>query len=236
MKIAVIPARGGSKRITRKNLREFYGRPILSYAIELAINSGMFAHVVVSTEDTEIARVARDCGAEVPFQRPQMLADDFTTTVSVIANAVHACDSLGWRADFVCCIYPTAVFSMPEDLENAFKLLVKSGADYCFPIAQFPSPVQRALKKSITGELQPIDASSELCRTQDLEPAYYDAGQFYWGRRDSWVKAKPIHSNAVGYVIQSWRAVDIDSEEDWNQAEIVYEVLRLRNKPPHRRM
>jgi pseudaminic acid cytidylyltransferase len=219
MNIAVIPARGGSKRIPRKNIKEFGGKPMITYAIRAAINSGLFDHVLVSTDDAEIANIANEWGAETPFVRPAELANDFTATVPVVAHAIEACEALGWVVSNVCCIYPAVPFIEVADLEKTFKQLELGNADYCFPVTEFPSAIQRALKQNSNGVMQPYYPEFELTRTQDLEPTYYDAGQFYWGKKDAWFRNPRIHSSGVGCVIPSWRVVDIDTPADWDLAE-----------------
>ncbi len=219
MNIAIIPARGGSKRIPRKNIKEFGGKPMIAYAITAAKNSGLFDHVLVSTDDAEIAIIAKEWGAETPFVRPAELANDYTATVPVVAHAIHACDALGWYFSNVCCIYPGVPFIQVEDLQGAFKHLEAGGIDYSFPVTEFPSTIQRALKRNNDGVMQPFYPEFEFTRTQDLEPAYYDAGQFYWGKKEAWLSNPRIHSSGVGYVIPSWRVVDIDTPADWDRAE-----------------
>jgi pseudaminic acid cytidylyltransferase len=222
MNIAIIPARGGSKRIPRKNIKHFNGKPMIAYAIEAAKVSGLFEHVVVTTDDEEIAQISRQWGAETPFIRLASLADDHTPTVPVVAHAINACSSLGWKFDFVCCIYPGVPFIQVDDLKRGLKLLSASGADYSFPVAEFPSAIQRALKRGRDGDMAPFYPEHVLTRTQDLEPAYYDAGQFYWGTMQAWVTNTNLHSGGVGIPISSWRAVDIDTPDDWHRAEMLY--------------
>ncbi|MBK6637173.1 MAG: pseudaminic acid cytidylyltransferase [Rhodocyclaceae bacterium] len=225
MKIAVIPARGGSKRIPRKNIKPFAGKPMIAYAIEAAKVSGLFEHIVVTTDDEEIGDFARDYGAETPFLRPTELADDHTPTVPVVAHAIQACCSLGWGVEHVCCIYPAVPFLQVSDLAAAFKLLQRSGTDYSFPIAEFPAAIQRALKRGADGRMQPLQLEHELTRTQDLEPGYYDAGQFYWGSAQAWLTNNRIHRSGVGLVIPAWRVVDIDTWDDWDRAQLMWRAL-----------
>lgn len=226
MNIAIIPARGGSTRVARKNIKLFRGRPMIDYAISAAKASGLFAHIVVSTDDEEIATIARDCGAETPFVRPSHLADDFTATAPVIAHAVDACRDQGWSFKQVCCIYPAAPFLREEDLHGALALLSESNVDFSFPITTFPSAIQRALKRNKNKETSPFYPEFETTRSQDLAPAYYDAGQFYWGKAEAWLQDHvKIHSNGVGFVIPNWRVVDIDTPEDWLRAEAIYDSV-----------
>jgi pseudaminic acid cytidylyltransferase len=222
MNIAIIPARGGSKRILHKNIKEFCGKPMIAYAISASKESGLFEHVVVSTDDEEIAQIARIWGAETPFVRPSELADDHTATAPVVAHAIETCQALGWQFDQVCCIYPGVPFIQIDDLNGALALMNLSQADYCFPVTEYPSGIQRALKLLHDSKMQPFFPEFELTRTQDLESAYYDAGQFYWGKKEAWLKDLRIHSCGLGYVIPSWRVVDIDTPEDWYRAEILF--------------
>lgn len=226
MNIAIIPARGGSKRIPRKNIRNFAGRPMISYAINAALDSELFTHVIVSTDDHEIAETARIYGAEIPFIRPGELSDDHTPTVPVIKHAIDQTEALGWFADYFCCIYPAVPLIYNSDLLAAFKLLQNSAsADYSFPVTQFPSAIQRALRLDSSGATSSFYPEYEPKRSQDLEPAFHDAGQFYWGRCKAWKKNPRIHNSGLGLVIPSWRVVDIDTEEDWRRAEIIYKML-----------
>ena len=219
MNIAIIPARGGSKRIPRKNIKTFSGQPMIAYAIKAAQASGLFERVVVSTDDAEIQSIANSLGAETPFIRPAELANDFIATVPVVVHAIHACEALGWQFENICCIYPGVPFIEVADLQGAFAKLNECAADYCFPVTEFPVPIQQALRKKTNGQMQPISAESELMRSQDLEPAFYDAGQFYWGRKQAWLTNRRILSSGVGYEIPSWRVVDIDTPADWERAE-----------------
>lgn len=229
MKIAVIPARGGSKRIPRKNIKPFAGKPMIAYAIEAALESGLFEHVVVSTDDAQISRIARQLGAEAPFERPVDLADDHTPTAPVIVHAIEACEALGWKIGDVCCIYPCVPFIQIEDLRKSWQLLESNQAAYTFPVTEFPSAIQRALKRNADGTMQPFYPEYEPVRTQDLEAAYYDAGQFYWGRRDAWFEYPRIHSNGLGLPVPAWRVVDIDTMEDWYYAERLYKIMMSEN-------
>lgn len=222
MRIAVIPARGGSKRISRKNIRLFAGRPMIDYAIAAARDSALFEHVIVSTDDNEIAAIAQALGAEVPFMRPAALADDQTPTVPVISHAIAQCDALGWRADSVCCLYPGVPLLQITDLQASAAELAADESRYVFPVAAYPSPIQRALLRAPDGATRPASPQYAGTRTQDLEPAYYDAGQFYWATRKTWLDGLNIHQNARTMVLPEWRVVDIDTEDDWLRAEIIY--------------
>lgn len=225
MNVAIIPARGGSKRIPRKNIKVFAGKPMIAYAINAAIVSGLFEHVIVSTDDEEIASISRQYGAKTPFFRPVELADDHTPTIPVIIHAINACVALGWEVDTVCCIYPGVPFIHLDDLKAGLELLKISREKYCFPVTEFPSAIQRGLKRAHDGCIAPFFPEHELTRTQDLEPAFYDAGQFYWGRVNAWQTSNRLHSNGVGLPIPNWRVVDIDTNEDWDRAELIYRAL-----------
>ena len=225
MKIAVIPARGGSKRIPRKNIKLFRGKPMITYAIECAKRSGLFDRIIVSTDDDEIAKISLEGGAEIPFIRPKDLADDLTPTVPVIAHAISACENSGGRIEYACCIYPCTPFMRESDLILGLDLLKNSNADYCFPVAEYPSSIQRAMRKLENGLMSPFYPEFELTRTQDLELAFYDVGQFYWGSQTSWKTKYKLHSDSIGLSIPGWRVVDIDTLDDWTRAEYMYDVL-----------
>lgn len=227
MRIAIIPARGGSKRIPRKNIKPFAGKPMIGYAIEAARASGLFEHVVVSTDDQEIADIALSFGAEVPFMRPPELSDDHAGTIPVIAHAIEACRRLGWDAQQVCCIYPGVPMIQVDDLRAAHTLLENDGgADYAFTVAGFPAAIQRALRRSPQGNMSPFHPEHVKTRTQDLEPGYYDAGQFYWGTAPAWLSGTSPHQNGRGLIIPEWRAVDIDTPDDWRRAELLFQALQ----------
>jgi len=225
MRIAVIPARGGSKRIPRKNIRQFLGRPMIAWAIGAARETNLFQHIIVSTDDEEVAELARRWGAEIPFLRPVDLADDLTPTVPVVAHAVQSCLAFGWVLDHVCCIYPCAPLLQVADLVAAFHLAQSQDADFVFPVTEYAHPVQRAMRRLPDGKMQFLWPENELERTQDLEKAYHDAGQFYWGKASAWLMHKKMHTDGVGMPIPNWRSVDIDSPEDWTRAELLFKAL-----------
>lgn len=225
-RLAVIPARGGSKRIPRKNIREFCGKPVIGWSIEAAIASGLFSKIVVSTDDPDIADVARHFGAEVPFIRPSSLSDDYTPTVPVIG---HAIAELGGSQVFTqtCCIYATAPFVRPEDLVQCHALLIESGADYALPITTFAFPVQRGVTVDKDGRLEMLHPDLVSTRSQDLPPVFHDAGQFYFGQSDAWLSGRPIMGHeAAAYVVPRYRVQDIDTLEDWRRAELMFTAVR----------
>lgn len=226
MNIAIIPARGGSKRIPRKNIKDFHGKPIIAYSIEAAKASGCFDRVIVSTDDTEIAEVARAYGAEVPFMRPDEVSDDYATTMDVIQHAIGWCESQGWKLEYVCCIYATAPFIEHSDLQVGYDKVQQPNVSYAFSATTFPFPIQRAIKLSSSGEVSMFDAQYELTRSQDLEEAYHDAGQFYWGKVDAFKRGDRFfaeHSQIVQ--LPRKRVQDIDTVEDWELAEALYSAL-----------
>ena len=225
MKIAVIPARGGSKRIPRKNIKDFCGRPMIAWAISAAKESGLFDRIIVSTDDEEIAELARSWGAETPFVRPAHLADDLISTVPVIAHAVKSCLNFGWVADYVCCVYPCVPFLQISDLIAALDLVQARKADFVYPVTEYAHPIQRAMRQLPDGKMQFLSPEYELKRTQDIEKTYHDAGQFYWGKASAWLGHKKMHTDGLGISIPNWRVVDIDSADDWRRAELIFKAI-----------
>lgn len=223
--IAIITARGGSKRIPRKNIRPFLGKPILAYGIDAARQSGLFDEVMVSTDDDEIADIARQYGASVPFRRHATTADDYATTADVLTEVLGQYEELGQSFELACCLYPTAPFVTPDVLKRAVDLLVDRQFDTVYPVQRFSFAVQRAItiRDNRVAWLNPEYA---LTRSQDLEPAYHDAGQFYLFRPDVFRKTgKLITDNAGGLVIPELHAHDIDTEDDWQIAEFKYRLI-----------
>ncbi len=222
MKIAVIPARGGSKRIPRKNIKLFHGRPMIAYAIEAAKKSGLFEHIIVTTDDAEIAEIANSFGAEIPFMRPPELSDDFTPTVPVIAHAIKDCVELGWSVNEVCCIYPGVPLLSESEILTGYALLQQMESGYSFPVATFPSAIQRAFRRSDDGRVEPFYPAYASTRTQDLEQGFFDVGQFYWGHASAWLQGLNIHLNGRTFILPEWKVVDIDTPSDWERAELLY--------------
>jgi pseudaminic acid cytidylyltransferase len=198
---------------------------MIAYAIGAALASKVFDRVIVSTDDSEIAEVAKAYGAELPFVRPPELADDHTPTVPVIGHAIRVCDQLGWGVEDVCCIYPGVPFISTDDLRSSHEQLVSTGANYVFPVTGFPSPIQRALRRLSDGTVHPFQPEHTATRTQDLEPVFFDVGRFYWGRKQAWLDGLNIHLNGTTLLIPEWRVVDIDTPSDWERAELVYSAL-----------
>lgn len=226
MKVAIIPARGGSKRIPRKNVKLFCGRPMIAWSIEAAIESGSFDHIVVSTDDEEIAEVAEKYGAQVPFRRPQELAHDLAATRPVVNHAINEVCARYGRPDAVCCIYATAPFLRGIDLHAAYAMLVEHALEFVFSAGIYSYPIQRAFRMSKSGVGERLYPEHRFTRSQDLEPIYHDAGQFYWGRPSSFLENKDsIESRSRPYVIPSYRVQDIDTLEDWRRAEVMASYL-----------
>lgn len=224
MTLCVIPARGGSKRIPLKNVREFCGRPMIGWPIAAALESDCFDRVVVSTDDPVIAKVARDAGAEVPFFRPANLADDHTPTRPVIAHAIEAFGIEGP----VCCLYATAPFVVPEDLRCGLARLVAGGVSYAFSVTRFGFPIQRALRMGPDNAVAMFQPEHFQTRSQDLEEAWHDAGQFYFASAEQWRADMPIYGpGAVGIPVPRQRVQDIDTEEDWRLAELLFRAQGL---------
>ena len=227
MRLAVIPARGGSKRIPRKNIKPFCGKPIMAWSIEAAMRSGCFDRIVVSTDDDKIAGVARDAGAEVPFMRPAALADDHTATIPVVRHAVQWQATTGTPAELVCCIYATAPFVRPEDLQRGLETLQRLNADFVFSVAKYSPPIQRAIRIDAQGRVAMLYPENFNVRSQDLEEAYHDAGQFYWGTARAWSKSTELFgSRSAAVVLPAHRVQDIDTSDDWRRAELMFDALR----------
>ena len=228
MRLAVIPARGGSKRIPRKNIKPFSGKPMIAWSIEAALESGCFDHVVVSTDDDEIAELARHSGAEVPFVRPSELSDDRTGTIPVIRHAVEWFAERGQMPVHVCCIYATAPFVRAADIRRGLDVLISSASEYAFSVTSYPFPIQRAIRITANGCVEMFSPEQFNTRSQDLEDAFHDAGQFYWGRATAWLTGKVIFGpHAVAVQLPRYRVQDIDTPEDWQMAEHLFRAVNL---------
>jgi N-acylneuraminate cytidylyltransferase len=227
MKLAVIPARGGSKRIPRKNIKLFCGKPMIAWSIESALQSGCFDQVIVSTDDAEIAEVARQCGAQVPFMRPAELSDDYTGTTSVIAHAINWFATQAQMPEQVCCLYATAPFVTAADLRTGLQTLLETDCDYVFSVSSYAFPIQRAIRISKSNRVEMFSPEYFNSRSQDLEDAYHDAGQFYWGQAKAWLDNKMIFSSAsTPQLLPRYRVQDIDTPEDWQFAEYLFHIDR----------
>ncbi len=226
MKIAVIPARGGSKRIPRKNIRPFCGKPIIAYSISAAQQTGLFDQIVVSTDDEEIASVARGCGATTPFMRPREIADDFTGTNAVVKHAITWFNEQNHDVTHACCIYATAPLVQARFIQHGYDALARSDAAFAFSVTSYAFPIQRALRLTSDGRVDALYPEHRMTRSQDLEPAYHDAGQFYWGSARAFLEDTPLFSSgSIGVVLPRFLVQDIDTLEDWEQAELMYQAL-----------
>ncbi|MBS4051178.1 MAG: pseudaminic acid cytidylyltransferase [Methylomonas sp.] len=223
MKIAVIPARGGSKRIPRKNVKEFCGKPMIAWSIGAAQTSGLFDHIIVSTDDAEIAEAAKTWGAEVPFMRPLELSNDYVGTRAVTKHALEWAMAAYGNIAYVCTIYATAPFIKATDLSDGLALMVESGKSLAFTVTGFPYPIQRALRITETHGVAMFQPEHRMTRSQDLEPAYHDAGQFYWAKAEAILAGIPTFSeDAAPLVLPHFQVQDIDTEDDWLRAELMF--------------
>jgi pseudaminic acid cytidylyltransferase len=224
--IAIIPARGGSKRIPKKNIRNFLGKPIIAYSIETSLNSGLFDEVMVSTDDPQIAEIAEKFGAIVPFLRSKESSDDFSTTADVISEVLKEYKNRNQTFDYACCIYPTAPFIKIETLKTAFDLLIQEKTNTVLSIQKFGFPIQRAFLKDENQKLNWRESENALKRSQDLEPAFHDCGQYYFFNVEEFLQSqKLISENAIGLEVSELEAQDIDNEVDWKLAELKYQLL-----------
>lgn len=226
MKIAIIPARGGSKRIPRKNIKLFAGLPMIAHPIQCALQSNLFDRVIVSTDDDEIAKVAQKYGAEVPFIRPPELSDDHANTASVMVHAIDWLRNSGVKIEAVCCIYATSPFVQAEDLKNGLELLKSGEWRIVFSATSFAYPIFRSFAKVESGGLKMFYPEYFDTRSQDLPEAFHDAGQFYWGQEKAWHDGSSAFELSSTIVqIPRWRVQDIDTYEDWERAEIMWGVM-----------
>jgi N-acylneuraminate cytidylyltransferase len=225
--LAIIPARGGSKRIPRKNIKDFLGKPIIAYSIEAAIKSGLFEEVMVSTDDEEIAKIAKYYGAKVPFIRSTKNADDYATTFDVIKEVILKYESLNQTFDYTCCLYACAPFVTANKLTDAFDVLKKENFDSVLPIIPFGFPIQRALKKAENNKTTFFNPEFSMTRSQDLDQSYHDAGQFYWMNTENCLQKNAVLTDNTGsIVISELEAQDIDTELDWKLAELKHKLIQ----------
>lgn len=224
--IAVITARGGSKRIPKKNIKGFFGKPMLAYAIEAAKKSELFDTVMVSTDDKEIAAVAKNYGAEVPFMRSAKTASDYATTYDVLEEVLTEYEKLNIRFDIVCCIYPCVPFLTADSLKTAYKQMSEEKTEAVMPVCKYPVPIEWAMAVN-GGILVPNDRKAQLIRSQDLVPKYYDVGMFYFCKTSALLENKTlVPPNTGAYIIDETECQDIDTMEDWKSAELKYKILR----------
>lgn len=226
MKVLVIPARGGSKRIPKKNIRLFHGRPIIGWSIAAALESAIFDRVLVSTDDHEIGEIAKAMGAEVPYIRPAELSGDMAGTKGVIQHAIGWFGENGGTPESLCCLYATAPFVRSDDLRHGMQMLEYSKADFVIPVTSFPYPIERALTVEATGRVAMICPERVDARSQDLPEAFHDAGQFYCGRTDAWMTETSVfQANTLALQVPRYRVQDIDTMEDWEQAELLFAAI-----------
>lgn len=227
MNIAIIPARVGSKRIPRKNIRAFAGMPIIGYSIKAAQDCGLFDHVIVSTDSEEVAEVAGQFGAEIPFVRPSELSDDHTPIAPVLMHCLVWLASRGIKAQYACCILATAPFVQTEYIRRGYEMITNEKASSAFAVTSFPFPIQRALKIKADGSLAMFWPEHELTRSNDLPEAYHDAGQFYWLDVSVFMREGRVYNHDARPVfIPRWLVQDIDTPEDWETAEIMFEAFQ----------
>lgn len=224
--LCIIPARGGSKRIQKKNIKDFLGKPIIAYSIEVALNSGLFDEVMVSTDDIEIAGIASSYGAKIPFMRSKKTSDDFATTFEVIEEVLADYKLNDKTFKYTCCIYPCAPFTTKNNLELSYQLLIKHNFDSVIPIIPYSTPIQRAIREE-KASIKYFYPKYSLSRSQDLELSYYDAGQFYWlDTNNCMIKKSLITDNSGSVILSELESQDIDSKIDWKLAELKYELLQ----------
>lgn len=224
--IAIIPARGGSKRIPRKNIKDFLGKPIIAYSIEAALNSKLFTEVMVSTDDGEIAEIAKKYGAIVPFLRTNKNSDDFATTADVLSEVLNEYKKLEKEFDNLCCIYPTAPFVTSQKLKDSFNLMIEKKADSVIPVVKFSYPIQRAFRITEENKLEYIWPENINKRSQDLELTYHDAGQFYWLKTKSFLLNQSlICGSSIPFIIDEISVQDIDCEADFKIAKLKYKLI-----------
>lgn len=227
MRVGIIPARGGSKRIPRKNIKDFCGKPMIAWSIEAAKASACFDKVIVSTDDQEIANIAQLWGACVPFIRPPELSDDYTGTIPVIRHAVQWLQTHEGEVDFACCIYATAPFVSEQDLQAGWKLINGSEYDYAFSVTSYGFPIQRAIRITEQGRVGMFNPEYSIYRSQDLEEAWHDAGQFYWGTAEAWCEERAIFGEgSIPVKLPRHRVQDIDTSEDWTKAEWLFRAMQ----------
>lgn len=228
--VAIIPARKGSKRIPGKNIKDFCGKPMIAHSIDCAIKSGLFSKIIVSTDCDEIARISKNHGAEVPFMRPGQLADDFTPIANVYLHVLELLSEKQKLPKYFCGITATAPLMQERYLREGFEMMEEKQAPAAFSVCQFPAPIQRALKVSNDGSLKMFWPENELVRSNDLELAFFDSGQFYWLKTDTFMEEKKVWlPGSLPVTLPRHLTQDIDNEDDWKQAEIFYKFMQYKN-------
>lgn len=222
---AIIPARGGSKRIKKKNIKIFNKRPMIYWPLKLLKTSKMFDKIVVSTDDKNIKNISLKFGADIVIDRPNELSDDITGTQAVIKHSIKHLEDKKFKIDYVCCVYPCTPFLQITALKKAANLAYKY-KKFVFPIVEYSHPIQRAMYMKKKNDLSFLNKRNENVRTQDLKKTYHDAGQFYFGNKKTWISTKKMHSYSKGIVLPGWRVVDIDNNDDWLRAEKILNILK----------
>jgi len=231
MRVAIIPARGGSKRIPYKNIKDFCGKPMIAWSIEAAKASGCFDKIIVSTDDHGIADIAQEWGADVPFMRPSELSDDYTGTIPVMRHAIQWLDANESKVGYTCCIYAAAPFVSAYDLQSGWELINGSDYDYAFSVTSYGFPIQRAIRINEQGRVGMINPEHFITRSQDLEEAWHDAGQFYWGKAEAWCEERAIFDEgSVPVKLPRHRVQDIDTPEDWTRAEWLFRAMQAEGR------
>lgn len=226
MNICIIPARGGSKRIPNKNIRLFCGKPIIEWSIEAALKSKCFEKIIVSTDSKEISKISKEFGAEVPFIRPKNLSDDHTPTIPVINHAINFVNEKYGSVEYACCIYATAPFIESSYIISGFKKIIDEKANFAFSATSFPFPIQRAIMIDSNNRSKMYFPEKFNTRSQDLKSSFHDAAQFYWGKASAWLKNKNIfEENSLPIIIPRYKVQDIDNEEDWLRAELMFKCI-----------
>jgi pseudaminic acid cytidylyltransferase len=226
-KIAIIPARLGSKRIKKKNIKEFISKPMIYWTLKKLINSQFFDKIIVSSDSSKILKISKKFGADITIQRPNNLATDLTPTQPVIAHVIDELEKKNnLRLNFVCCVYPCNPFLQIKDIKKGYAMLKKNMDKYVFPVTEYSHPIQRALKIKKNSFLVPFFKKNTLIRTQELKKTFFDAGQFYWSTRNNWLHKINIHSDSIGITLPSWRVIDIDNLDDWKRAELLFKIIK----------
>ena len=229
MIIAIIPARGGSKRIKNKNIKNFFSKPILYWTLKTLKKSNLFDRIIVSTDNAKIKKKSLELGVDEIINRPKNLSDDTTPTKPVIKHAIKKMKFKNKeKVKFICCVYSCNPFLNSRDLKKSLKILKKNSQNFVFPVTEYPHPIQRALKLKENNKLVFFNKKNELKKTQDFIKSFHDVGQFYWGTKDNWLSKNKIHSSSIGLVISKWRSVDIDTNDDWKKAELLFKTLIIR--------
>ena len=226
MRIAVIPARFGSKRIKKKNIKTFYSKPMIFWAIKRIKESKLFDFVCVSSDSNKILNIAKKCGVEILIKRPINLSDDITPTKPVIIHAIEYLEKMKIKFETICCVYPCNPFMLAKDLRRAFAIYKKNNSKFVFPVVEYSHPIQRALKVISKSEIKTVTSANYNKRTQDLEKSYFDSGQFYFGSKTIWQSNKTPHNYGIPLIIPSWRVVDIDNLNDWKRAELLFQIFK----------